>query len=149
MRIHTAVDSWIVFAVWAQKPEGHDCYTEQVWNAVHYYSDILNQDKVIIFGDFNSSTIWDRPNRLYNHSNLVEFLETKNMLSAYHSFRGQVQGKEKDSTLFLYRRSDRGYHIDYCFASRSIIRGIFNVDVGRYEDWVKYSDHCPLIVDFV
>ncbi|WP_233550032.1 hypothetical protein [Flavobacterium sp. 120] len=29
-----------IFAIWAQKPQNHDCYTEQIWNAVHFYSDL-------------------------------------------------------------------------------------------------------------
>jgi len=37
--------------------------------------------------------------------------------------------------------------LDYCFASKSIINKISKVEVGSYEDWIKYSDHCPLIVD--
>jgi len=48
---------FIVFAIWAQKPKNHDCYTEQVWNAMHYYSDLLNKKNVIIAGDFKSSSI--------------------------------------------------------------------------------------------
>ncbi|KHO46675.1 MAG: hypothetical protein QS98_C0002G0123, partial [archaeon GW2011_AR3] len=23
-----------------------------------------------------------------------------------------------------------------------------NVEVGNYEDWIKYSDHVPIIIDF-
>ena len=23
-----------------------------------------------------------------------------------------------------------------------------NLEIGTYEDWIKYSDHSPLIVDF-
>jgi exonuclease III len=38
--------------------------------------------------------------------------------------------------------------LDYCFASRFFIEKISNVKIGEYEDWVKFSDHCPLIVDF-
>ena len=31
-----------IFAVWAQKPALNDNYTEQVWNAVHFYSNLLD-----------------------------------------------------------------------------------------------------------
>jgi len=36
------------------------------------------------------------------------------------------------------------YHIDYAF-----IRGfkIKNIEVGDYSDWIKHSDHMPLIID--
>lgn len=37
--------------------------------------------------------------------------------------------------------------LDYCFASKSIIEKIIKVEIGKYEDWIELSDHCPLIVD--
>ncbi|MBC6490666.1 endonuclease/exonuclease/phosphatase family protein [Flavihumibacter stibioxidans] len=140
--------SWTVFAIWAQKPEYHDCYTEQIWNAVHFYNDILNSDNVILVGDFNSNSIWDKPKRFYNHTNLLELLETKNIWSTYHHFHNQTQGKERHSTLFMHRKAERPYHIDYCFASKNLIDKVKNVEVGTYEAWTKYSDHVPLIVEF-
>lgn len=73
---------------------------------------------------------------------------TKNILSTYHNFHKQVQGKERDSTLFMHRKVDRPYHIDYCFASKSLIEKLKNVGIGAYGAWTKYSDHMPLIVDF-
>jgi Exonuclease III len=148
LNIYNDKISITLFAVWAQKPEYHDCYTEQIWSAVHFYSDILGEDNVIIAGDFNSNSIWDKPKRVYNHTNLVKFLMTKNILSTYHNFHNQVQGEERDSTLFMHRKIDRPYHIDYCFASENLIRKLKNVEVGTYEAWTKYSDHKPLIVDF-
>lgn len=148
LNIYNDKISWTVFAIWAQKPETHDCYAEQVWNAVHFYSDILSNENIILAGDFNSNSIWDRPKRIYNHTNLVAFLKAKNILSAYHHFHNQAQGKEKDSTLFMHRKVDRPYHIDYCFASQNLIRKIKSVEIGAYDTWTKYSDHKPLIVDF-
>jgi exonuclease III len=135
-----------IFAIWSQKPENHDNYTEQVWNAVHFYSDLLDGENVILAGDFNSNTIWDKPRRVSNHSNLVDYLKSKNILSAYHYFHKQTQGHEKDKTLFMQRKMDRPYHIDYCFASSNLIDKLKNVEVGAYETWTKYSDHKPLAV---
>lgn len=138
----------IIFAIWAQKPEKHNCYTEQIWNAVHFYDNLLNEDKVILIGDFNSSSIWDQPNRVYNHSNLVSFLENKDIHSTYHTFTKQKQGKETSSTFFMNRKVDRPYHIDFCFASKQLIDKMNNVEIGDYVGWIKISDHKPLIVDF-
>jgi exodeoxyribonuclease-3 len=140
--------SLTIFAVWSQKPEKHDCYTEQVWNAVHYYSDLLDCENVILAGDFNSNSIWDKPNRVYNHTNLVEYLKGKNILSTYHYFYNQIQGQEKDKTLFMHRKIDKPYHIDFCFASLNLINILESVKVGTYERWTKHSDHKPLIVNF-
>lgn len=137
-----------VFAIWAQKPQNHDCYTEQIWNAVHFYDDLLNRENIILAGDFNSSSIWDKPNRVYNHTNLVDVLKSKKIYSCYHSFHNQEQGKESASTLFMHRKVDRPYHIDFCFASANLIDKIKSVHIGAYENWTKFSDHKPLIVEF-
>lgn len=137
-----------IFAIWAQKPQNHDCYTEQSWNAFHYYSHLLDNDNVILAGDFNSSSIWDKPNRVYNHSNLVDFLKNKNIYSTYHKFNNQEQGKETAPTLYMHRKIDRPYHIDFCFASNNLIEKIDSVEIGNYKNWTKYSDHKPLIVTF-
>lgn len=61
LNIYSDKISLTVFAIWAQKPEYHDCYTEQVWNTVHFYGDILCNKSVILAGDFNSNSIWDKP----------------------------------------------------------------------------------------
>jgi exonuclease III len=148
LSISNGKTNWTVFAIWAQKPERHDGYVEQVWNAINFYKDLLSRKNVILAGDFNSNTIWDKPNRVYNHTNLVELLKSKNILSTYHCFHNQIQGKERDSTLFLHRKSDRPYHIDYCFASSHLIEKIKSVEIGAYDAWTGYSDHKPLIVDF-
>ena len=135
-----------VFAIWSQKPTSNNNYTEQVWNAVNYYSDLLDRDNIILAGDFNSNTIWDKPRRTPNHSTLVVFLSSKNIISTYHHFHNQIQGKEKHNTLYMQRNIERAYHIDYCFASSNLIAKLKNVEVGAYEKWTKYSDHKPLTV---
>ncbi|REH00083.1 endonuclease/exonuclease/phosphatase family protein [Flavobacterium aquicola] len=138
----------IIFAIWAQKPEKHDCYTEQVWNAIHFYSDLLDNENVILAGDFNSNSIWDKPNRIYNHTNLVGILKNKNIFSTYHTFHNQEQGKETTPTLFMHRKLERPYHIDFCFASKNLIDKMKSVEIGKYENWTKHSDHKPLTVTF-
>lgn len=148
LSIYNSKISLTVFAIWSQKPAKHDCYTEQVWNAVHFYSNLLDADNVILIGDFNSNSDWDKPNRVYNHSNLVDYLKIKNIFSTYHHFHSQTQGQEKDNTLFMHRKIDRPYHIDFCFASLNLINKLENVEIGTYEKWTKYSDHKPVTVTF-
>lgn len=138
----------IIFAIWAQKPQNHDCYTEQIWNAVHFYKDLLNKENVILAGDFNSSAIWDKTNRIYNHTNLVDFLKNKNIFSTYHSYFNQEHGKESAPTLFMHRKADRQYHIDFCFASNNLIKKMDSVKIGKYKNWTMHSDHKPLTVTF-
>lgn len=138
-----------LFAIWANNPEDKgDEYIGQVWKALNFYSDLLENKNTFLIGDFNSNTIWDKPRREGNHSTVVEFLATKGIHSTYHKFYNQIQGKEKHNTLFMYRHKDKPYHIDYCFASVDLIKKLSYVEVGKYKDWCKYSDHTPLIVTF-
>ncbi len=142
-------DSFILFAIWANNPEDKEGqYITQVWKAINYYEKLLIGNRIILTGDFNSNTIWDKPKRKGNHSHVVEMLETNKIFSAYHKFYNKEQGKEEHPTLYMYRHKDKPYHIDYCFASIDFINVLKNVEVGIYETWSQYSDHKPLIVDF-
>jgi len=48
----------------------------------------------------------------------------------------------------MYRHKDKGYHIDYCFASEDFAERLKSVEIGKYGFWKKYSDHVPVIVTF-
>lgn len=140
---------FILFAIWANNKDDKDGhYIEQVWKAIHYYENLLKNEKVLIAGDFNSNTIWDRTHRHGNHSAVVEKLANIGIHSTYHHYFKQTQGKEEHPTLFMYRHKDKPYHIDYCFASTDFIDKLINVEVGNYEEWSPYSDHSPLTVTF-
>jgi exonuclease III len=138
-----------LFAIWANNPTDPDGqYVEQIWKAIHYYKAHLKDSKTILAGDFNSNTIWDKKRRAGNHSNVVKFLENKGIISTYHLYHQQEQGKELHPTLYMYRHKDKSYHIDYCFASVDLAGKLRSVEIGEYEYWTKYSDHVPVIVDF-
>ncbi|MEO6612611.1 MAG: hypothetical protein ABIT05_14405 [Chitinophagaceae bacterium] len=138
-----------LFAIWANNPldKGYE-YVGQVWKALRYYDDLLRSEKTILAGDFNSNTIWDKPRREGNHSTIVALLETKKIYSSYHLFHKQRQGQEKHNTLFMYRNEDKGYHIDYCFASLDFLKRIVAVEIGEHKDWSGHSDHTPLSIKF-
>lgn len=137
-----------LIAIWANNPSDPNYrYIGQVWKAVNYYQKLLSKPSILI-GDFNSNTIWDKPKRAYNHSSVVDFLQKKNIHSAYHAFFNQKQGKERHSTHYWHKDKDRNFHIDYCFASASFIDNLKNVEVGTYRKWIDYSDHTPLMITF-
>lgn len=140
---------FIMFAIWANNPDDKDGqYVTQIWKAINYYEEILSGKRIILIGDFNSNTIWDKPRREGNHSTVVKKLASKKIFSTYHVFHKQEQGKEEHPTLFMYRHKDKPYHIDYCFASEYFIKILKNVEIGSYEDWTEYSDHKPLFINF-
>jgi exonuclease III len=138
-----------LFVIWANNPADPDgSYITQIWKAITYYGPLLTERPTILMGDFNSNVIWDKKHRSSNHSNVVEFLETKNIFSTYHFHYQESQGQETRPTLFMYRHQDKPYHIDYCFASADFIDKLKDVEVGRYNDWKQCSDHVPLSVSF-
>lgn len=138
-----------LYAVWANNPADPDGqYVEQVWKALQHYDKKLIRRPVLLTGDFNSNTIWDRKYRVGNHSHVVERLQQKGIISCYHQHHRQEQGREKDPTFYLYRHADKPYHLDYCFASAAFAGRIRTVETGSYKDWKPYSDHVPLVVTF-
>jgi exonuclease III len=145
--VSNETQQFILFAVWAQKPFKNDQYVTQVWNAMNYYSKILDEENVIIAGDFNSSSFFDRPNKV-SHTELVKFLRQKKVISTYHFFHNQHHGTEMHMTHFWQKKLNQSFHLDYCFASASFFHTLKNVEIGTYEKWIKYSDHKPVIVEF-
>ncbi len=139
-----------LFAIWANNPadkDGH--YITQVWKAITHYKNLLSDKQTILIGDFNSNTIWDyKKHRLSNHSSVVKQLEDTGILSTYHSHYKQLQGKEEHPTLFMYRHKDKPYHIDYCFVSKDLLDKVSSVEIGLFDDWIKHSDHVPVMVTF-
>lgn len=148
IRVSNSKSSFILLAVWTQKEKNapiHE-YINAVWNAIHYYEELFSEP-VILAGDLNSNVYWNKSGKVGNHSDVVDFLEAKNVHSLYHRWKGIPQGNEPDPTFFLYRHKDKPFHIDYCFASETLLTDGFNVQVGLHENWCDLSDHVPLIID--
>lgn len=138
-----------LFAIWANNPDDPDGqYVEQVWKAIHFYKRQIRKQQTILIGDFNSNTIWDRKYRTGNHSHVVDHLAKKGIQSCYHYHQKQEQGRELHPTFYLYKRKDKPYHLDYCFASTDLLRQIQTVEIGDYDSWKAYSDHVPVMVSF-
>ena len=138
-----------LIAIWANNrndPDGQ--YIEQVWKAIHFYEQVLDIGRVILIGDFNSNTIWDRPRRVGNHSAVVRKLADKNIYSLYHGIYRQEQGKEDHPTFYLHRNQSKQYHLDYCFSSADLYREVRHITLGTYDAWRMHSDHVPILVDF-
>ena len=140
---------FILFAIWANNPEDPgNHYVGQVWKAINYYENLLNNTNVILMGDFNSNSIWDYKHPGGSHSDVVNFLKKNKIQSTYHAYHQQLMGKETHPTLYMHRHLNKPYHIDYCFASEYFIDKLKNVEVGEFEKWIPLSDHMPLVVDF-
>lgn len=146
LQISNGQHTYTLLAIWAQKPDTNDNYGIHIWNAINYYTELLLLDNLLLIGDFNSNTFWDKPHRESNHSNVVAYLSKLGIVSTYHHFYNQKQGEEKDPTFYLYKQLGRPYHLDYCFVSQNLLLKLKDVQVGNHQDWTKLSDHSPVTV---
>jgi len=120
-------------------------YVRVTHQAIDHYARFLSVPDMIVIGDFNSNTIWDKLHREHSHSQLVEKLGSFRLVSAYHTLRGEIQGQEITPTLFMYRNLAKSYHIDYAFVSPAISRSC-ELLIGEPSEWLHKSDHMPLIL---
>jgi len=121
--------------------EGH---VGHVSAAIEYYRNWLDGSKeAIICGDFNNSVIWDKGNKTSNFKNTNTTLESMGFKSSYHQLTNEEFGNEKCATLYHTKNQSKTYHIDYVF-----LKGLEpkKIEIGSYEEWIKFSDHVPVIV---
>jgi exonuclease III len=137
-------DSFDIVAVWAhQGKAGTYQYIGQFWNYLQ-----LNKVKLrecVIIGDFNSNTIWDKPKRSWNHSNVVKELIDIGIRSVYHEITGELQGAESTPTFYLQKNPGKPYHIDYLFACSNQFPIVSDFLIGNPNEWLGISDHVPII----
>nr|MBC7613897.1 endonuclease/exonuclease/phosphatase family protein [Pseudopedobacter sp.] len=119
-------------------------YIGQLWKYLQMNKSKLN--KSIIAGDFNSNVIWDRWDRWWNHSDCVRELKELNIESVYHNYFQEIEGEESRPTFYLQRNLLKSYHIDYIFASNDFHSKIKNLEIGTFENWLKISDHMPIVL---
>jgi len=121
-------------------------YIGQLWKYLQLNKERISADESIICGDLNSNKRWDEWDRWWNHTDVVRELSEIGIHSLYHLATGEKQGKESSPTLYMYRKLERPYHIDYAFASKSLLGhdGV-SVSVGTPEKWLEHSDHMPIV----
>lgn len=133
-----------VLGVWT-KADNSDVfgYIGQLWKYLQIHKCQLQKNKTILLRDFNSNRIWDKPDRWWNHSDVVEELAAIGLRSVYHEHTDESQGKESVPTFFLQRNHSKAYHIDYVFASDDILHH-GKVAIGQRDQWLSISDHMPV-----
>jgi hypothetical protein len=139
-----------LLAVWSfngrRKDLPKSSYSKETILAINHYQRFLSTCHSVIAGDFNNSVVWDHQNKNHNFSAIVSRIKSIGLTSAYHDFKKVSFGKEPDQTLF-FRKSALEYHIDYCFVPQDWI--VYDVIVGKREQWIKTSDHAPLSVECI
>lgn len=121
-------------------------YIGQLWKYLQENKPKFNN--LILVGDFNSNKIWDKWDRWWNHSDVVNELKELEIESLYHLYFQEYQGEELQPTFFLQKNKKKPYHIDYIFSSKHFTKNLKKVTVGDKDFWLNISDHLPLVCEF-
>lgn len=142
----TVNDNIEVLGVWTKGSDSEAFgYIGQFWKFLQIHKQDLAKGNQIILGDFNSNKIWDKRDRWWSHTDVVNELKKIGLESLYHAKSGENQGEERSPTFFLYRDSSKPYHIDYAFVSRHFLQS--NIKIGEKSDWLSISDHMPIEIE--
>ncbi len=139
----------VIIAAWCHHADSPTFgYIGQLWKYLQLHKDKIK--KGIIAGDLNSNAIWDKWDRWWNHSDVVRELADGGICSIYHHQTNTEHGKEDIPTFFLQKNAQKPYHIDYIFASEILIPDrSSNMEIGKREDWIKWSDHMPITATLI
>ena len=140
---------FILLGVWTKKANSEVFgYIGQLWKYLQLHKKKLVNEQVIITGDLNSNVKWDKWDRWWNHTDVVNELEEINIKSLYHIIKNEEQGKETVSTFYLQRKLEKAYHIDYTFLSSNLIDNESRLFIEDKNIWIKHSDHMPIVISF-
>ena len=139
----TGTKEFTLFACWAKKELN---YIFGITDSLEKYMKSISGD-ILIAGDLNANQIW-RESKDKGYTEFMAMLKKKEIHSCYHEKFKEKHGKETKNTHYFRRDSERGFHIDYCLASKELLKQMFDVKIPKFEDWIEHSDHVPLNVIF-
>jgi hypothetical protein len=121
-------------------------YVRALSLALDAYGPSLRDRPLVLAGDFNANSIWDKPKGLIDFSRLAARLRSEfGLVSAYHAHFGEPFGRESRPTHYFQYSEHAPFHLDYCFAPAEW--RVERVDVQDYQSCADLSDHRPVAVD--
>lgn len=139
----------LLIAVWASRVKDNSDwdYIGQLCHFMEHNGPLLPPQSLFL-GDFNINMQWnDSFKKEHNYSRFLELCHTYGFTSLYHHLTGETQGQETTFTSYSHRIKRRGYHIDYAWLGRGLLRRAeaFRIHGGR--EWLTRSDHMVLEVE--
>jgi exodeoxyribonuclease III len=141
-----------VIGIWSCPAKGstQQLYAREVLRTLTACAPILGDGRPgILAGDLNLFPTLDGDPTIESFAAVRNRLADLDYVSLYHYFFDEKFGAESRATHFHHFDADRPFHIDYCFASSSLLPRVTSVTVGTQDEWVRprLSDHVPIIVD--
>lgn len=129
--------------IWTFRTKSTKTSYMQAHEGLRVHAGWIRSAPTVILGDFNNNSVF----KYFKWEELTGSLESLGLVSAYHARFKEEYGKESQPTHFHQRKSKKPFHLDYCFIPRGWVSHVNAVQVGKFDDWRKFSDHVPLIVD--
>jgi exodeoxyribonuclease-3 len=117
--------------------------------ALHYYRRFLTAAPSVVAGDFNllpqqMSQRTGQP----AHGSIVELAARAGLRDAGTiPIPGSIANTLR-ATHYHQRKPSRGFVVDYIFVPRRETARLAAFEVGDPHDWLQWSDHVPLVVEF-
>lgn len=138
-------DEQKLVGMWVKGDE-NSCYAPVVLEYLKMYATMIDQN-TILAGDMNLDlSVSQRQSSRTQTIQSYKLLESKGLVSAYHSFFEEPYAYEKRKTYYHHCKIEKpSSHIDYVFIKKD---RIVDVKLEDPDKWISSGDHIPLVVEF-
>lgn len=112
-----------LLAVWAIPDPQDGTYVRVLFRALSVYAELFKGGRVIVAGDFNQSTAFDRPGSPLAFGRWVASAAVLGLRSLYHLSRGCEHGCEPEKTFFCITSGPKAITSTLCSPRRTSAKG--------------------------
>lgn len=146
------VSGWCHFnllGVWSADPRAIPAgTTNDPLAALRRYRPVLAAGPSVVAGDFNRLPQQMSARRSGQGSAVLDLLAEAGLMNAEHVMSDATGQAVLRRTHFHQRKFSRGFVVDYVFIPASWAARLARFEVGDPRDWIPWSDHVPLVVEF-